>query len=58
MLDKAQAYEIRLSRLSLDARRIFPAEIKGFPTATQKMIQMYQDRPKAFLLEQELSNIR
>jgi hypothetical protein len=43
MLDKAQVYEMRLSRLKLDARRIFPAEIQGVPAATRKMIQIYRD---------------
>jgi hypothetical protein len=28
MLDKAQVYEMRLSRLKLDARKIFPIEIQ------------------------------
>jgi hypothetical protein len=31
MLDKAQVYEMRLSRLKLDARKIFPIEIQGVP---------------------------
>ena len=35
MLDKAQAYETRLSSLKLDARRLFPMEIKDFPAATK-----------------------
>ena len=54
MLDKAQVYELRMSSLKLDARRIFPMEIKGFPEATRKVIQMYQDRPRDDLLEQEM----
>jgi hypothetical protein len=54
MLDKAQVYEMRLSRLKLDARRIFPIEIQGVPAATRKVIQMYLDRPKDDLLEREM----
>jgi hypothetical protein len=52
MLDKAQIYEMRLSRLKLDARRIFPIEIQGVSAATKKVIQMYQDRPRDDLIEQ------
>jgi len=55
MLDKAQAYEMRLSRLKLDARRIFPIEIQGVPAATRKVIQMYQGRAKDDLLGEEMS---
>jgi len=58
MLDKAQLYELRLSRLKLDARKIFPIEIQGVPAATRKMIQMYQDRPKDNLLENQMGNGR
>jgi hypothetical protein len=55
MLDKAQAYETRLSALKVDARRLFPIEIKGAPAATRKVIQMYQARPRDDLLESEMS---
>jgi hypothetical protein len=44
MLEKAQAYEARLSTLKVDARRLFPIEIRGFPAATQQMIKAYQER--------------
>ena len=52
MLDKALAYETRLSSLKVDARRLFPMEIKGIPTATGKVIRMYQDSPRDDLLGQ------
>ena len=55
MLDKAQVYEMRLSRLKLDARRIFPVEIQGVPAATRKVIQMYQSRTQSDLLEEAMS---
>ena len=55
MLDKAQVYEVRLSRLKLDARKIFPVEIQGIPAATRKVIQMYQGRARSDLLEEEMS---
>jgi hypothetical protein len=58
MLDKAQVYEMRLSRLKLDARRIFPIEIQGVPAATRKVIQMYQDRPRDDLLEGQMQSGR
>jgi hypothetical protein len=58
MLDKAQVYEMRLSRLKLDARRIFPIEIQGVPAATRKVIQMYQDHPRGDILEQEMTKGR
>ena len=53
MLDKAQAYANRLSALKVDARRLFPVEINGFPAATQRMIQQYRNKPKYELLEVE-----
>jgi hypothetical protein len=55
MLDKAQAYETRLSGLKVDARRLFPVEIKGFPAATQSLIQSYREKPRSDLLDEELS---
>jgi len=58
MLDKAQVYEMRLSRLKLDARRIFPIEIHGVPAATRKVIQMYQNRPKEDVLENQIRSAR
>lgn len=45
MLDKAQTYETRLSVLKVDARRLFPMEIKGFPAATQRVITKYRENP-------------
>jgi hypothetical protein len=54
MLDKAQVYEMRLSRLKLDARRIFPIEIQGVPAATRKVIQMYQDKPRTDIIEDKV----
>ena len=58
MMDKAQIYELRMSSLKLDARRIFPMEIKGYPAATRKMVERFKDQPKDELLEQELSKLR
>lgn len=46
MLDKAERYSERMSSLKLDARRIFPMEIKGYPEATRRMIQAFRDDPK------------
>ena len=57
-MDKAQIYELRMSSLKLDARRIFPMEIKGYPAATRKMVERFKDQPKDELLEQELSKLR
>ena len=55
MLDKAQVYEMRLSRLKLDARRIFPVEIQGVPADTRKVIQMYQGHARGDFLEEAMS---
>lgn len=52
MLEKAQAYEERLSALKVDARRLFPMEIKGFPGATLQLIEKYKAYPRAELLDQ------
>jgi len=41
MLDKAQAYENRLSALKVDARRLFPMEIKGSRAATERVIESF-----------------
>jgi hypothetical protein len=54
MLDKAERYSGRMSSLKLDARRLFPIEIKGFPVATRRAIEMYQAAPREELLESEL----
>ncbi len=54
MLEKAQAYEARLSTLKVDARRLFPMEIKGFTAATQRLIQSYRDQPRSEFIEKEL----
>jgi hypothetical protein len=58
MLDKAQAYEARLSILKLDARRLFPMEIKGFPAATQRMMERFKSQPRPELLEQGIEQTR
>ena len=59
MLDKAFAYETRLSSLKVDARRLFPMEIKGFPAATLRTIQTYREAPKTSLLDEvELQGVR
>ena len=55
MLDKAQVYELRMSSLRLDARRIFPMEIKGYPTATKKLVERFQTNPRAEVLLDEMS---
>ena len=52
MLEKTQAYEVRLSALKLDARRLFPMEIKGFSGATERMIQLYRNQPKSEYLDE------
>jgi hypothetical protein len=54
MLEKAQAYEARLSGLRADARRLFPAEISGFPAATRRLVEQYQLEPKTQLLAEEM----
>lgn len=46
MLDKAQVYELRMSSMKLDGRRIFPMEIKGYPAATQRMLQSFREDPR------------
>ena len=51
MLEKARAYESRLSSLKVDARRLFPTEIKGFPAATQMMVNKYRERAETNVLE-------
>jgi hypothetical protein len=53
MLEKAQAYEARLSMLKVDARRLFPMEIKGFPAATQRNIQGFRYEPRTSVLEEK-----
>jgi hypothetical protein len=55
MLDKAQAYETRLSSLKVDARRLFPMEIKGFPAATQRLIRDYQNKPNVEVIQDSIS---
>jgi len=54
MLDKAQVYEMRLSRLKLDARRIFPIEIKGYPAASKRMTEVFRDSPRLPELEEKV----
>ena len=56
MLDKAERYSERMSSLKLDARRIFPMEIKGFPAATNKLISNFQDKPKVDVLQQQVGH--
>jgi hypothetical protein len=54
MLDKAQVYEMRLSRLKLDARRIFPIEIQGVPAVTRKTFERIKSNPRSNLLEEAM----
>jgi hypothetical protein len=54
MLEKAQAYEARLSTLKVDARRLFPMEIKGFPAATQRLVEQFRSAPKVEVLKGEI----
>lgn len=56
MLDKAERYSERMSSLKLDARRIFPMEIKGYPAATKKLVERFQSDPKNAFLESEMTN--
>ena len=58
MLDQAQAYELQMSSLMVDARRLFPMEIKGFPAATQRMIQRFRTEPAEALIEAKVRNSR
>ncbi len=53
MLDKARAYETRLSSLKVDARRLFPIEIKAFPEATNRLVEIYKASPRSGILEQK-----
>lgn len=54
MLDKAERYSERMSSLKLDARRIFPMEINGFPAATKRMVDRFRESPRSDLLEREM----
>ncbi len=45
-----------MSSLKLDARRIFPMEIKGYPAATKKLVERFQSDPKNAFLESEMTN--
>lgn len=56
MLDKAERYSERMSSLKLDARRIFPMEIKGFQTATRKMIEQFKANPRTELLPEMIGS--
>jgi hypothetical protein len=58
MLDKAQAYETRLSSLKVDARRLFPVEIKGFPSATLIQSERIRLNPPTELLDDEMKKGR
>jgi hypothetical protein len=60
MLEKARAYETRLSSLKVDARRLFPMEIKGFPTATATLLEKFKNDPrsKEKIIEDELKRGR
>jgi hypothetical protein len=58
MLDKALVYEMRLSRLKLDSRRVFPSEISGFPAATKKSVELFQANPRVNLLEEQINKSR
>ncbi len=55
MLDKAEAYEARLSALKVDARRLFPMEIKGFPVATERLIRSFRDSPRYEGIERDMT---
>jgi hypothetical protein len=55
MLDKADRYSGRMSSLKLDARRIFPSEIKGYPLATKRLMDKYREAPLVDLLEREMN---
>ena len=54
MLGKAERYSERMSSLKLDARRIFPVEIKGYPAATERLLERFKDSPRDELLMQQL----
>ncbi len=54
MLDKAQDYELRMSSMKLDARRIFPMEIKAPPPATRRMVDNFRSAPSNELIESEV----
>ena len=54
MLDKAERYSGRMSSLKLDARRIFPMEVKGYPEATRRIVESFRNAPKDALLQQEI----
>jgi len=58
MFDKAQAYETRLSSLKLDARRLFPMEIKDFPAATKVLTNQFNSYPDGRRLESLLEKSR
>ena len=58
MLEKAQAYEARLSALKVDSRRLFPLEIKDFPMATKRLTSTYLERPRTDILEAEMKGGR
>jgi hypothetical protein len=58
MLDKARAYETRLSSLKVDARRLFPMEIRGFPAATKKLLDRLRENPRVKIIEDEIRGDR
>ena len=46
MLDKAERYSERMTSLKLDARRIIPMEIKGYPAATKTLVEGFRQAPR------------
>ena len=58
MLDKAERYSERMSSLKMDARRIFPVEVRGFPAATKKMQDRFTNEPRSSDLEAEINKLK
>jgi len=54
MLDKAERYSERIYSLRADSAKLFPPEIPNNPVATERLIQIYQNRPRDGNLEQEM----
>ena len=52
MLDKAQAYEARLSALKVDARRLFPVGVDDFLITTKTMDGKYKANSRNGVLSQ------
>jgi hypothetical protein len=58
MLDKAERYSARMSSLKLDARRIFPLEIKGYPLASKLLRERFLDDPREGVLTDEIKRVK